>query len=37
MPAFGKKLRKSEVEWLIAYVRLFNKAANPKSKRKEPQ
>ena len=36
MPAFGKKLTKSEIEWLIAYVRLFNRAANPKSKRKEP-
>ena len=36
MPAFGKKVTKSEIEWLIAYVRLFNKAADPKSRRKEP-
>lgn len=33
MPAFGKKITKSEIEWLIAYVRLFNKAADPKSSR----
>lgn len=33
MPAFGKKITKSEIEWLIAYVRLFNKAADPKSDR----
>lgn len=33
MPAFGKKITKSEIEWLIAYVRLFNKAADPKSGR----
>jgi mono/diheme cytochrome c family protein len=34
MPAFGKKIMKSEIEWLIAYVRLFNKSADPKPSHK---
>ena len=36
MPAFGRKITKREIESLIAYVRLFNKAANSKSSLKQP-
>ena len=36
MPAFGRKITKREIESLIAYVRLFNKAANSKSNLKQP-
>ena len=36
MPAFGRKITKREIESLIAYVRLFNKAADSKSNLKQP-
>lgn len=36
MPAFGRKITKREIESLIAYVRLFNKAANSKSNLRQP-
>ena len=36
MPAFGRKITKQEIESLIAYVRLFKKAASSKSNPKQP-